>query len=163
MDELAVKLRLLAKAELILLRLHLRRTVKQASFSLVAALLAVLAVGMLNVALYLYLSPLIENARAALVVALADLGLAAAAIIAAGRLQLGPEADAVNALRELTMSELTSDIERVKTQIADLSDDVKKIRSAVTGFMSLGSAGLPSVFPLLTELLGLFRKKKHDG
>lgn len=163
MDELVVKLRLLAKAELILLRLHLRRTVKQAAFYIVAALLAVLAVGMLNVALYLYLAPILESARAALVVALADIGLAAVVILAAGRLHLGPEADAANALRELTMTELVADIERVKTQIADLSDDVKKIRSAVTGFMSLGSVGLPSVLQWLPVILGLFRRKKHDG
>lgn len=163
MDELVVKLRLLAKAELILLRLHLRRTVKQAAFYIVAALLAVLAVGMLNVALYLYLAPILESARAALVVALADIALAAVVILAAGRLHLGPEADAANALRELTMTELVADIERVKTQIADLSDDVKKIRSAVTGFMSLGSVGLPSVLQWLPVILGLFRRKKHDG
>jgi hypothetical protein len=61
------------------------------------------------------------------------------------------------------MSELVSDIERVKTQIADLSDDVKTIRSAVTGFMNLSSVGLPSVLQLLPVLLGLFRRKKQDG
>jgi hypothetical protein len=158
-----VKLRLLAKAELILLRLHLRRTVKQAVFYIAAALLAVMAVGMLNVALYLYLSPLFGSARAALVVALSDIALASVVILAAGRFNLGPEADAANALRELTMSELVSDIERVKAQIADLSDDVKKIRSAVTGFMSLDSIGLPSVLQWLPVLLGLFRRKKQDG
>ena len=163
MDELVGKLRLLAKAELILLRLHLRRTVKQAAFYVVAALLAVLAVGMLNVALYLYLSPLIESARAALIVAVADIALAAVVIIAAGRLHIGPEADAANALRELTLSELVSDIDRVKTQIADLSDDIKKIRSAVTGFMNPDSIGLSSVLQWLPVLLGLFRRKKHDG
>jgi len=160
MDELVVKLRLLAKAELILLRLHLRRTVKQATFYIVAALLAVLAVGMLNVALYLYLSPLLESARAALVVALADIALAAVVILAAGRMHLGPEADAANALRELTMRELVSDVDRVRAQIADLSDDIKKIRTTVTGFMSLDSIGLPSLLQWLPMLLGLFRRKQ---
>jgi hypothetical protein len=160
MDELVVKLRLLAKAELILLRLHLSRTVKQAAFYIVAALLAVLAVGMLNVALYLYLSPLLESARAALVVALADIALAAVVILAAGRMHLGPEADAANALRELTMRELVSDVDRVRAQIADLSDDIKKIRTTVTGFMSLDSIGLPSLLQWLPMLLGLFRRKQ---
>jgi hypothetical protein len=160
MDELVVKLRLLDKAELILLRLHLSRTVKQAAFYIVAALLAVLAVGMLNVALYLYLSPLLESARAALVVALADIALAAVVILAAGRMHLGPEADAANALRELTMRELVSDVDRVRAQIADLSDDIKKIRTTVTGFMSLDSIGLPSLLQWLPMLLGLFRRKQ---
>jgi hypothetical protein len=161
MDELIVKTRLLAKAELILLRLHLRRTLKQAAFYIVAGLMAVLAVGMLNVALYLYLSPLLDGARAALIVAAADIALAAIVIIAAGRLNLGPEADAANALRELTMSELVTDIDRVKAQIADLSDDIKKIRSAVTGFMSPGGIGISSVLQWLPVLFGLFRRKKQ--
>jgi hypothetical protein len=76
-------------------------------------------------------------------------------------LNLGPEADAANALRELTMSELVTDIDRVKAQIADLSDDIKKIRSAVTGFMSPGGIGISSVLQWLPMLLGLFRRKKQ--
>ena len=160
MDELVVKLRLLAKAELILLRLHLRRAVRQAAFYVVAALLAVLAVGMLNLALYLYLAPQIQGAGAALVVAVADLALALIIIIVAGRLQLGSEAGPANALRELTMSELVSDIERVKHQIEDLSADIKQIRSTVSGVMGLGGVGLPAIFQWLPVLLGLFRRKK---
>jgi len=160
MDEFTVKLRLLAKAELILLRLHLRRTVRQAAFYIVAALLAVLAVGMLNFALYLYLAPQIQGAGAALVVAVADMALAAVIIVVAGRLQLGSEAGPANALRELTMNELVTDIERVKNQIADLSSDIKQIRATVSGVMGLGSVGLPAVFQWLPVLIGLFRRKK---
>jgi len=160
MDELVVKLRLLAKAEFILLRLHLIRSAKQAAFYLIAALMAVLAVGMLNVALYLYLLPMLERPRSALVVAVIDIALAAIVLIVASRLRLGPEAEAANALRELTMSELVSDIDRVKAQIADLSADIKQIRSTVSSF-SLGSIGLPAVLQWLPMLLKAFRRKKE--
>jgi len=127
----------------------------------VAGLLAVLAVGMLNVALFLYLSPLFTGAGAALIVAVADIVLAASVIVAAGRLDLGPEAAEANTLRELTMAELVSDIERVKGQIADLSDDIKKIRSSVTGFMNPGGFSLQSVLQWVPMLLGLFLRKKQ--
>ena len=161
MNELVVKMRLLAKAELILVRLHLRRTVKQAAFSILAALLAVLAAGMLNLALYVYLSPLLGGAGAALVVAAADLAVAVIVIFLAGRLPLGPEENAANSLRELTMAELSADIDRVRAQIADVSSDIKTIRSALSGFMSLGSLGLPSVLQWLPMLIGLLRRKKE--
>lgn len=160
MDELIIKMRLLAKAELILFRLHLRRAAKQTAFYVVAGLLAVLAVGMLNLALYLYLAPLFGGAGAALVVATADILLAVIVISAAGRLDLGREAVEANALRELTMVELVSDIDRVKAQIADLSDDIKKIRSAVTGIMSPGGFSLPSILQWIPTILGLFMRKK---
>ena len=51
MDNFLVKMRLLLKSEMIRLRLQLRRTVQQAAFYIAAALLAVLAVGMLEIAL----------------------------------------------------------------------------------------------------------------
>ena len=161
MNELVVKLRLLAKAEFILLRLHLNRAAKQAAFYLVAALMAVLAVGMLNIALYLYLQPMLERPRSALVVAIIDIALAAVVIRVASRLHLGPEAEAANALRELTMNELVADIDRVKNQIADLSADIKQIRSTVSGFMGLGSIGLPAILQWLPMLLKAFRRKKQ--
>ena len=160
MDELMVKLRLLAKAELILLRLHLRRSVRQAAFFIAAALLAVLGVGMLNLALYLYLAPQIQGAGAALVVAVADMALAAVIIAIAGRLSLGPEAGPANALRELTMSELAADIDHVKNQITDLSADIRQIRATLSGFMGLGNIGLGPILQWLPALLGLFRRKK---
>ena len=160
MNELMMKTRLLLKAEAILFRLHLRRTVRQAAFYLVAVLLAVLAVGMLNIALYHFLAARLDNAGAALAVAVVDVALAAAAVVVAGRLQLGPEADAAQTLREMTMAELMADAERVKAELAEMHDDIKKIRTAVTGFLSLGGLNVASVFQWLTMLLRVFWRRK---
>ena len=160
MEEFMVKMRLLLKAEMLLFRLQLSRAVRQAAFYIGAILLAVLAVGMLNIALYLYLAPRLDNAGAALTVAIVDIVLAVAAVIAASHLHLGPEIDAVRHLREAAMAELTADAERVKTHIADLHDDIKRIRDAVTGFMSFGGVNLDSLFRWVPVLLRvLFRRK----
>ncbi len=160
MDEFPTKVRLLLKAEMILFRLQLRRTVQQAAFYIAAALLAVLAAGMLNIALYLYFAPRLDNAGAALAVAMVDIVLAAAAVVAAGRLRLGPEVDAAKALREAAMAELAEDAERAKTQIADLHDDIKRIRTAVTGFMSFGGVNLTSLFQWVPVLLRALSRRK---
>lgn len=160
MDEFLVKMRLLLKAEMILFRLQLRRTVQQAAFYIAAVLLAVLAAGMLNIALYLYLAPRLDNASAALAVAIVDIVLAAVAVVVAGHLHLGPEVDAVKALREAAMAELTADAKRVKTQIADLHDDIKRIRTAVTGFLSFGGVNLTSLFQWVPVLLRVLSRRK---
>lgn len=160
MDEFLIKMRLLLKAEMILFRLQLRRIVQQAAFYIAAALLAVLAAGMLNIALYLYLAPRLDSAGAALAVALVDIVLAVAAIIAAGRLQFGPEVDAVKALRDATLAELTADAERAKTQIADLQDDIKGIRTAVTSFLNFGGVNLTSLFQWVPVLLRILSRRK---
>ena len=162
MDEFLVKMRLLLKAEMLLFRLQLRRTVQQAAFYIAAVLLAVLAVGMLNIALYLYLAPRLDNAGAALAVAVVDIVLAMVAVVVAGRLHLDLEFDAVKALREATMVKLTADTERVKTHIADLHDDIKEIRTAVTGFLNFGGVNLASLFQWVPVLLRVLLRRKDS-
>jgi hypothetical protein len=162
MDEFLVKIRLLLKAEMILFRLQLHRIIMQAAFYVAAAFLVVLAVGMLNIALYLYLVPRLDNAGAAFAVAIVDIVLAVVSVVVAGRLRLGPEVDAVSALREATMARLTEDAERVKTQIADLHDDIKQIRTAVTGFLSFGSVNLTSLFQWVPVLLRVLLRRKDS-
>ncbi len=160
MDEFLIKMRLLLKAEMILFRLQLRRTVQQAAFYIAAALLVVLAAGMLNIALYQYFAPRLNNGGAALVVAIVDIVLAVVAIVAAGRLRLGPEVDAAKALREAAMAELTADAERAKAQIADLHDDIKRIRTAVTGSLGFGGVNLTSLFQWVPMLLRVLSRRK---
>jgi len=160
MDDLIAKLRLLAKAEAILVRLHLRRAVRQVSFVLVAALFGLLALGMLNVALYLFLSPRTDPALAALAVAGLDALVAVVAVLAASRLELGPEAVAAASIRDQVSNELTADAERLQAQLNDLGQDIKRIRSAVTGFTNPGGIGLPAIFQWLMMLAGYLRGRR---
>jgi hypothetical protein len=160
MNDLIVKLRLLAKAEAILLRLHLRRAVKQVSFVIAAALFGLLALAMLNVALYFLFSPRFGQAHAALIVAGLDLLAAVVAVIAASRLGLGPEAEAAETLRDRVSSELAADADRLREQINDLSEDIKRIRAAVTGLTSPGGFDLSMVFQWLMMVVSFLRKKR---
>ncbi|HUI44519.1 MAG TPA: hypothetical protein VL122_00840 [Nitrospirota bacterium] len=161
MDDILVKLRLLLKAEMILFRLQLRHTVQQAAFYIAAVLLAVLATGMLNIALYLYLAPHLDNAGAALAVAIVDIVLAVVAVIVAGRLQLGPEVDAVKSLREAAMASLAADAERVKIQVTDLQDDIKRIRTTVTDLMSFSGKNLASLLQWVPALFRILLRRKE--
>lgn len=160
MEALIAKMRLLAKAEAILVRLHLRRAVRQVSFVLVAALFGLLALAMLNVAFYLFLSPRIDPALAALAVAGLDMLLAVVAVVAASRLELGPEAEDAVAIRDVASSELAADAEHLRAQLEDLGQDIKRIRSAVTGIVQPGGFGLPVIFQWLMMLVTYLRRKR---
>jgi hypothetical protein len=162
MEDIFIKIRVLIKAEMILFRLQLRRTLQQTAIYVAAALLVVLAAGMLNIALFLSLAPRLDNAGAALAVALVDILLAVAAVIVAGRLRIDPEVDAVQALRESTIASLTADADHVKAQITDLQDDIKRIRSAVTGLTTFGGVDLTMLFQWVPMLLRLLLRRKTE-
>jgi hypothetical protein len=99
-NDLVEKLRILAKAEALLLQMHLRRAVRQASLILAAVIFGLLALAMLNVALYLLLEPRTSPAMAAFAVAGLDLLVAVVAVAAASRVGPGPEAEAAQAIRD---------------------------------------------------------------
>jgi len=160
MDDLIAKLRLLAKAETILIRLHLQRAVRQMSFVIVAALFGLLALAMLNVALYLFLAPRFDPALAALAVAGLDMLVAVAAILAASRLELGPEADDAASIRDAVSNDLAAAAKRLQVQLDDLGHDIKRIRSTVTGIAQPGGISLSAVFQWITMLVGYLRGKR---
>ena len=160
MDDLIKKLRLLAKAEAILVRLHLRRAVRQMSLVLGAALFGLLALAMLNVALYLLLAPRIDPALAAFAVAGMDLLVGVAAVVAAGRLELGPEAETAEMIRDRASSELAADAERLRQQLEGLGEDIKGIRTSISSILQPGGISLTAVFQWLMMLVGFLRRKR---
>jgi hypothetical protein len=134
--------------------------VRQVSFVLAAALFGLLALAMLNVALYLFLASRFDPALAALVVAGLDALLAVVAVAAASRLELGPEAEAAASIRDIASDELAADAERLRAQLDDLGQDIKRIRAAVTGITQPGGISLPAVFQWLMMLVGYLRGKR---
>ncbi len=160
MDKIIAKVRLLAKAEVILFRLHLQRAARQVSLVLFAALFGLLALVMLNVALYLFLAPRIDPALGALAVAGVDVLLAVVSVTAAGRLKLGPEAEAAALLRDEASNELAADADYLRVQLDDLVQDVKRIRSAVTGNAQPGGISVPTVLQWIMMIISHLRGKR---
>ncbi len=160
MNDIIAKVRLLAKAEVIFFRLHLRRVTRQVTLFLVAALFGLLSLAMLNVALYLFLAPRVDPALAALAVAGLDVLLAVISASVAGRLELGPEAETAALLRDQATNELAADAERLRVKLDDLGQDIKRIRSAVTGSGQAGGTGLPAVFEWITRIVGYLRRNR---
>jgi hypothetical protein len=160
MNELIAKVRMLAKAETILARVHIRRMVRQAMLVLGAALFGLFALAMLNVALYLYLANRFDPAPAALAVAGLDLALAMIAVVVAGRLEIDPEIKEAESLRDLASSGLSAEADRLRTQLDDLGEDIKRIRTAVTDIVQPGGIHLSSPFQWLMMCINYLRRKR---
>jgi outer membrane murein-binding lipoprotein Lpp len=112
---------------------------------------------MLNVALYLFLSS--RFIRPGGLAGGLD-ALLAVAVVAASRLELGPEAEAAASIRDIASDEIAADAERLRAQLDDLGQDIKQIRSAVTGIVQPGGISLPAVFQWLMMLVGYLRGKR---
>ena len=160
MNEMIAKMRILAKAETILVRLRIRRMVRQASLVLAAALFGFLALVMLNVAFYLYLATRVDPALAALIVGGLDLAIGVFAVVAAGRLDLDPQVKEAEVLRDLASSELSASADRLQAQLNDMGQDIKRIRAAVTGITKPGGTGLTTVFQWLMMFINYLRGKR---
>ena len=119
---------------------------------------------MLNVAGYVYLSPLVDPTGAALIVAAVDAALAALLILAAQPQKPGTETRVLEEMRDMALADLEAQGDALQGDIRQLKDDVKGMRQAVGSFArnpldALNPELLAQTVNLLTNLL---RKKKDD-
>ena len=161
MDETLMKLRILAKAETTLLKASARRAAMRARLFAVAIGLVLLTVIMLNVAAYQYLLESMSAGQAALLVGAVNAVLAAVAVLAAMRIQPGPEEAMVRDIREMALAELSGDVDLAKDEFVRISGDLNRIRtnvSAALGIFKSGAPGAGSVGPLLGIITKMLKK-----
>ena len=133
MSDSAFKLQLLVRAELALTKIYARRSMLRAAFIAAALVFILMALGMLNYAVYLSLLDKYTPGVAALLVAAAD--VACAAVIGVIGRKAGPsesEENMAKEIRDMAYEEVSKDVEDVKLKIEQLTDEVKSIRSGVS-------------------------------
>jgi hypothetical protein len=146
------RLQTLARAEMAVAQVHASRAASRGALFSVGMVFGLLAIGMLTLAGYNFLIPVVGEGVAALIVALVDTVLAVVVLLIARK--AGPsenEEQLAREMRDLAYAEIGNDIERVKRDLERISSDVRSIRS---GFMSTASTIASGVGPLL----GLFAK-----
>lgn len=156
MDETLMKVRILARAEMTMARIHGQQMANRVKLYSIALGLLLLTVVMVNVGAYQFLSQTHGNTVAAFLVAAAN-GVLAMGVIFAGRQRPpGPEEEMVREIRDMALTELSADVDAVKQEFTQLGDDVKRIRSGFSGLTSgagLGWGSLGPIIGLLTDLL----------
>lgn len=162
MSDTVQKLRVLSRVEIALLRIHLRTFARQVVLCSAGLLLVLLAVGMTNVSIYLFLAERLESDVAALIVAAINAVLAVGLFLIATRSRPGPETAMVEEIRDLAVAEIRSDVDAVRQNINDVTVDVQRIRSGFSQMVRGGGSlrGLLGLGPLLEVLTSSLKRSK---
>ncbi|WP_290919632.1 phage holin family protein [Halodesulfovibrio sp.] len=156
------KLHILLRSELALLRLQVKRMAAQTACKIVAAIFALLAIGMFTFASYLGLAKVFGPTMAAFQVALIDAFLAVILLIVSQKISNNAEQEKmILEVREIAAKGLSADLDKVKTDVEELSDDVRQIYGNVAAVISGSSSVISSVLPILGLLASTSQKGKH--
>ncbi len=161
MDETILKVRILAKAEMTLLKANAHRAAVRGRLFAIAIGLILITVLMVNLAAYQYLAETQSEAMSAMIVGLVNALLAVMLMISAMRVKPGPEEAMVREIREMAMSELSADIDNMKGEFAQVSDDLNKIKTGVSSALGVfrgGGSNLGAVGPALGLITAMLKK-----
>lgn len=159
MSDPVSRIQSVARAELVVAEIQARRMAAQTVLFAVALVFAFLGFGMLNFAIYLFLSAKIGGAWAAFVMAACD-GLLALGVVMAAR-NAGPsetEEKLAHDLRDMAYAEVNHDIDEIRSEIRDITNEVKGIRS---GFVS-AVATVTNALSLFKRLIRSSRRKGEE-
>jgi hypothetical protein len=163
MKSFLLKARLLTRAELLLLRLHIRRAARQATFIAMGVVAILLAVAMANVAAYFYLTDGLGRITAGLALAAMN-GLAAAAMfVVAGRLGLGLEAKMAGEIRDLAVAQLSAETQRIKDDVYTVRAGVAQMRSALSSLRRGEFLSLTVLAPMVKMLSRALQTKRPSS
>lgn len=163
MDDTILKLKMLARTESTLARIHAQRLATQAKLFAVAIGLVLLTIVMLNVGAYELLAKYVGTANSAFIIAGANGLLAVILTLLGVRMRPGREEEMAREVRELVLNDFTADANKVKEKFAQVGADLQDLRSGIaslsTGVQG-GISGLASFGPLISFLLDALKRRK---
>lgn len=160
MDETILKLRILARAEVSLARLHARVLGRRMLLVALAVGALLLTVVMVNVGAYEVLADRYGAGTAAFLVAGFNAVLAGLLLLLAARHRPGPEEQMVQEISDLALTELSADAESVRQSLSKVTADLEHIRSSISALTGSAAAGLGAVAPLLGLLVEALKHRK---
>lgn len=163
MDDFLKKMQVLLRTEMAIFRINLQTASKQIILFAVSIVLILLAVAALNVGIYTALSENYGRVVGALIVAVINGALAVIIMVIANHTKPGPEAAMAKEIRDLAISELNTDVDKIRQNFDDVKSDVKRIRSGFSSLTSGGGGalfGLSNLAPLIELLISSLKKSK---
>ena len=163
MNDFLQKMQILLRAESAIFRIHMQTAARQILLFAVGIVLILLAVAMLNIAIFMVLSENYGREAAALLVCGINAVLAVAVILIAYRTKPGPEAAMAREIRDLAATEINADVEKIRQNLHDVKTDVQRIGASFGGFIGGGRYTLNvlnHLSPLLDLMIGSLRKTR---
>jgi hypothetical protein len=161
MEAILMKARLLFRAEMVLVRLHLRRAGHQATLIATGIVAILLAIAMANVAAYFFLANRVGPALAGLILAGVNGLVAAAMFLMANRLGLGPEAQMAEEIRDLAVDQLSVEAQRIEGYIDTVKSDVSQMSTVINSLRHGDIFGLSTLVPIIKMLTRALGGKKE--
>ncbi len=162
MNSLTRNLSILWRSQRLLTEADHRRTMRQVVILAVAGAFGFLALVMLNVAGYAWLSTTYGNAQAALVVAIGDIFIATLLIVSAQSLKTAPETEMVREFRDGALAEIEKEADAVQAQLVQIRSDVETIGTNLSKFASdpIGSLSPTLLLPAIQAFTKVVRSSK---
>lgn len=153
MSEPIMKLQLIARSEMALAQINARRAASRSALFSVALVFLLLGLAMMTLAAYYALESRLGAPMAAFTVSIIDTVIGIIFILIARR--AGPsvnEEKLAREIRDMAYAELGNDIEKVKSELNQITSDVKRIRSGFTSFTSGAASSLGPIVSMLIKV-----------
>ena len=164
MNELIVKLRILARAEVTLFKADAQRRTNQATLAAISVGCLFVALIFVNMGAFFRLIESEIDSKAAFILAGVNAALAVFPFMLRRQAKPGPEEQMVREIRDMAADEVSKDIQGVSDDIASVGAGIKQLKSGISAFGggggSMGGAmgALGPVLPLLIDLLKKSKK-----
>lgn len=164
MESLVRNLRIIWRAELLIVEAKLHVALKRAGLVAFAGLICVFGLGMLNLGAFFALEQNWGSVYAALGVGAADLVLAILVMLWSSRLSTGPELDLAREVRDSGIQELEKRAEHLQEDIEAVRDELVALRTSLTSFARnpVEGIGASLLAPLLTMLIKSLSNRKKS-
>ncbi len=159
MNELMMKLRILARAEITLFRADAQRRGNQALFAAISIGCIFVGLIFVNAGLFFLLTESEIDSRAAFILAGGNFGLAIIPFLLRRQAKAGPEELMVREIRDMAADEVTKDLNAVADEVAAVGSGIRQLKAGVSSFSGGGLGGaLGPVLPIIIDLLKKSRK-----
>jgi hypothetical protein len=165
MKEFVMKLRILLRAEIALFKADAQRRANTYALTGLSIGCVLVALVFVNLGAFFYLTDSEIDSRAAFILAACNLGVAIVPLLLRQRGKPGPEEQMVREIREMSLEEVTKDIDKVAEEFAAVGATVNQVRSGVSAFTGSGGmgglgGGLQALGPFLGMAISMLKKKK---
>jgi hypothetical protein len=153
--EFNAKLDLLIKSEKALLKLEIQKRSKQFLFTAIALVAILVALAMINIAIYLSLEAHYTALMSATLLASFNIAIAILFLMLASRNMKSEEGKSIQEIRNYAWREVSDDINGAKEQVIGFVDGVHKVHNSVDTIINKELFGLKNVIPILQALINM--------
>jgi len=157
-EEFKTKMKLLIRSERALVNLEIQKRARQAVWTSLGLLSALISLAMLNIAIYFYFSETSTPSQAAMLLSILDALIAIVLFTISSRQKRSSEADSIEDIRDFAWEQISSDIDDVKQHVTHFKQNIDSVKSSVESFKESDIFGVKKFLPIITALIDLKKK-----